>query len=211
MSKVTAEISVSLDGYVAGPDRSLEHPLGEGGERLHEWAFATEAWQASHGRGGGERTADSEIVAALLRDVGAVVMGRGMFGGGSGPWDGSWKGWWGDEPPYHAPVFVLTHHPRGSLEMAGGTTFTFVTGGIAAAIEQARETAGGRDVRIMGGASTINQSLAAGLVEELHLHLVPIVLGAGARLLEGVGDPVLEPLDVVGSPAVTHVRYRVVV
>jgi dihydrofolate reductase len=211
MPKVTAEISVSLDGYVAGPDQSPEKPLGEGGERLHEWAIATEAWLRSHGRDGGERGVDSEIVEGLLRDAGAVVMGRGMFGGGPGEWDESWKGWWGDDPPYHVPVFVLTHHPRERLEMEGGTTFTFVTDGIASAIGQARAAAGEREVRVMGGASTINQALAAGLLDELHLHIAPVVLGSGARLLEDVGDPRLEPVETIHSPAVTHIRYRVVV
>ena len=210
MNRVTAQISVSLDGFVAGPNPSVEHPLGEGGERLHEWAVATESWRAQHGREGGERNASSELIDRVTSGVGAYVMGRRMFGGGEGPWDESWKGWWDDEPPFHAPVFVLTHHPREPLAMEGGTTFTFVTGGIEEAVAQARAAAGAGDVAVAGGASAIQQSLAAGLLDELLLHVVPIVLGGGTRLLEGVGEPVLEPVEVVASPGVTHLRYRVV-
>jgi dihydrofolate reductase len=210
MSKVTCQISISLDGFAAGPEQSVEDPLGKGGTRLHEWVLRTEAWRRQHGLEGGERNADSEVADALTRGVGAYVMGRRMFGGGEGPWDEAWTGWWGDEPPFHAPVFVLTHHAREPLAMQGGTTFTFVTGGIEPALEQARAAAGGQDVAIAGGASAVRQYLAAGLLDELHLHIVPIVLGAGERLLEDVGDPTLEPVGVVASPAVTHVRYRVV-
>jgi len=209
MSAVTCQISVSLDGFVAGPDQTPEDPLGKGGERLHEWAVATESWQRQHGRQGGERSTDSEVVDELLAPVGAVIMGRRMFGGGDGPWDETWKGWWGEEPPFHEPVFVLTHHPRDPLPMEGGTTFTFVTDGIEGALEQARAAAGDRDVAIAGGASAVQQYLAAGLLDELYLHLVPVLLGGGERLLENVGDPVLEPVEVVASPAVTHIRYRV--
>ncbi len=210
MSSVVCQISVSLDGFVAGPDQSLEHPLGAGGERLHEWAFATDSWNAQHGREGGERNADAEVVEEVTAGVGAYVMGRRMFGGGDGPWDEAWTGWWDDEPPFHAPVFVLTHHAREPLPMEGGTTFTFVTDGIEAALEQARAAAGAGDVMVAGGASTVQQYLAAGLLDELYLHIVPVLLGAGTRLLENVGDPNLEPVKVVASPAVTHVRYRVV-
>jgi dihydrofolate reductase len=209
MSSVTAQISISLDGFAAGPNQSLENPLGEGGERLHEWVTATEAWRAQHGMEGGERNADSEVAATLMTGIGAHIMGRRMFGGGEGDWDESWTGWWGEDPPFHAPVFVLTHHERAPLEMEGGTSFTFVTGGIEAALEQARAAAGGRDVAIAGGASTVQQYLAAGLLDELHLHVAPTLLGSGERLLENVGDPVLEPVEVVASPVVTHVRYRV--
>jgi dihydrofolate reductase len=209
MSKVTCQISVSLDGYVAGPNQSPKDPLGEGGERLHEWAVVTEAWREQHGRRGGERNADSEVADEAFENVGAFIMGRKMFGGGDGPWDDAWIGWWGEEPPFHAPVFVLTHHPREPVEMQGGTTFHFVTGGIEAALEQGRAAAGEKDVAIAGGASAINQYLAAGLLDELYLHIVPIVLGGGERLLEDVGDPKLEPVKVVASPAVTHVKYRV--
>jgi dihydrofolate reductase len=178
--------------------------------RLHEWVFATESWNRSHGREGGERNADSEVVDKLTEGVGAYIMGRRMFGGGDGPWDESWKGWWDDNPPYHVPVFVLTHHPREPLPMEGGTTFTFVTDGIESALEQARAAAGDGDVQVAGGASAVQQYLAAGLLDELHLHIAPVLLGAGERLLENVGDPTLEPVAVVGSPAVTHVKYRVV-
>jgi dihydrofolate reductase len=210
MSQVTCQISVSLDGYVAGPNQSLDTPLGEGGERLHEWVIKTEGWRASHGYEGGERSVDSELAAHLMDGIGAYIMGRSMFSHGRGAWDEAWTGWWGEDPPFHAPVYVLTHHERAPVEMQGGTTFHFVTDGIEAALEQARAAAGDQDVAIAGGASTVNQYLAAGLLDQLHLHIVPIVLGGGERLLEGVGDPTLEPVEVVASPAVTHVEYRVV-
>jgi dihydrofolate reductase len=209
MNRVTAQISISLDGFAAGPNQSVDDPLGEGGERLHEWALATAAWREQHGREGGERNADSEVVDEVVQNVGAYIMGRKMFGGGDGPWDETWTGWWGEEPPFHAPVFVLTHHPRSPLTMKGGTTFTFVTEGIEAALEGARAAPGDGNVAIAGGASAIRQYLAAGLLDELYLHIVPVVLGSGERLLEDVGDPALEPVKVVGSPAVTHVKYRV--
>jgi dihydrofolate reductase len=209
MSTVTSHISVSLDGYVAGPNLTMEEPLGEGGERLHEWVLATEGWRRQHGQEGGERNADSEVVERLTDNVGTTIMGRKMFGLGQGEWDLDWKGWWGDDPPFHTPVYVLTHHPREPLAMEGGTTFHFVTEGIEAALEQAKAAAGDKDVHVAGGASAINQYLAAGLLDELHLHIVPLVLGGGARLLENVGDPKLEPVEVVASPAVTHIRYRV--
>ena len=209
MSRVRCHVSVSLDGFAAGPRQSPEHPLGEGGERLHEWALATDAWRRQHGREGGERTIDSEAIEAATRGVGAHVMGRGMFGGGPGPWDASWTGWWGEEPPFHTPVFVLTHHPREPLVMEGGTTFTFVTGGVEAAVDQARDAAGGGSVAVAGGASTVQQALAAGLVDELVLHIVPTFLGSGTRLLENVGEPRLEVVEATTSPAATHVRYRV--
>ena len=210
MSSVTCQISISLDGFVAGPNQSTENPIGEGGERLHEWAFATDTWREQHGSGGGERNADAEVAEEVVQGVGAYIMGRKMFGGGDGPWDETWRGWWGEDPPFHVPVFVLTHHPREPLPMEGGTTFTFVTDGIESALEQARTAAGDKDVMIAGGASAVQQYLAAGLLDELYLHIVPILLGAGERLLEGVGDPRLEPVKVIASPAVTHVKYRVV-
>jgi dihydrofolate reductase len=209
MSLVTSQISVSLDGYVAGPDQSTQDPIGVGGMRLHEWAFATQSWNEQHGREGGERNADAEVIERVTANVGPYVMGRKMFGGGDGRWDESWRGWWGEDPPYHVPTFVLTHHAREPLEMEGGTTFHFVTDGIEAALDEARAAAGDRDVTIAGGASTIQQYIAAGLLDELCLHVVPVVLGAGERLLENVGDPVLEPVEVIASPAVTHIRYRV--
>jgi dihydrofolate reductase len=210
MSSVTCQISISLDGYAAGPNQTLEDPLGQGGPRLHEWAVVTRSWRAQHGLEGGERNVDSEVIDGLFSNVGAYIMGRKMFGGGDGRWDESWKGWWGGDPPYHTPVFVLTHHARESLTMQGGTTFHFVTDGIESALEQARSAAGDTDVSIAGGASTVNQYLAAGLLDELYLHIAPVVLGGGERLLENVGDPALEPVGVIGSPAVTHVKYRVV-
>ena len=216
MSQLRAQISISLDGYIAGPNQSPENPLGEGGEQLHEWAFATQGWRASHGREGGEQSGDSRVIEESTRNVGAYIMGRNMFGPAPtsdapkrGPWDESWKGWWDDDPPFHVPVFVLTHYERERLDMDGGTTFTFVTDGIESALEQARAAAGDQDVSLAGGASAIQQYLAAGLLDELHLHVVPVLLGGGERLLENVGDPKLEPVDVVASPAVTHVKYRV--
>jgi len=210
MSRVTCQISASLDGFVAGPNQSLENPLGEGGERLHEWAIATDAWRARHRREGGEHNADAEVVADVTQNVGAYIMGRKMFGGGDGPHDESWRGWWGEDPPFHVPVFVLTHHAREPLPMEGGTTFTFVTDGIESALEQARAAAGERDVQIAGGATAVQQYLAAGLLDQLYLHTVPVILGAGERLLDGVGDPALEIVDVVNGPGATHVKYRVV-
>jgi dihydrofolate reductase len=210
MTLVTSHISISLDGFVAGPNQTVEDPLGEGGERLHEWAIPTESWRRQHGLKGGEAGPDSDVSDEVQSGVGAYIMGRRMFGGGDGPWDESWRGWWGDDPPFHAPVFVLTHHPREPLEMEGGTTFTFVTDGIETALQQARAAAGDGNVTIAGGASAIRQYLAAGLLDELYLHIVPAALGGGERLLEDVGDPTLEPVDVVASPRATHVKYRVV-
>ena len=210
MSSVTCQISISLDGFVAGPNQSVEDPIGEGGMRLHEWVFKTDSWRGQHGLEGGERTVDSEVVDEIVQGVAAYVMGRKMFGGGDGVWDETWTGWWGGDPPFHAPVFVLTHHPREPLSMQGGTTFTFVTDGIESALEQARTAADGREVAISGGASAVRQYLAAGMLDELYLHIVPIVLGAGERLLENVGEPIVEPVKVVASPAVTHIKYRVV-
>jgi dihydrofolate reductase len=202
MSQVTCQISVSVDGYAAGPDQSEEHPLGVGGERLHTWYF-----------GEAERhPVDAEIAEQLLANTGAYVMGRNMFGPVRGGWEGSdWRGWWGEEPPYHAPVFVLTHHARDPLAMAGGTTFHFVTEGLEVALERAREAAGPDQlVQVAGGASTVSQALAAGAVDELHLHIAPVTLGTGERLFDGVGDLRLEPVETAHSPAATHVRYRVV-
>jgi dihydrofolate reductase len=207
---VACGISISLDGFVAGPHQSLENPIGEGGLGLHKWVFKTAAWQAMEGGEGGERSIDSEVVENATVNVGAYVMGRNMFGPGRGKWDLGWSGWWGEEPPYRAPVFVLTHHPREPLVMRGGTTFTFVTAGIEDALDRARSAARERDVAIAGGASTVRQYIAAGLLDELTLHLVPIVLGRGERLLDGVGQPVFEPIRVISSPAVTHITYRFV-
>jgi dihydrofolate reductase len=209
MSLVTCQISISLDGFVAGPNQSLKNPIGEGGMRLHEWMFETAAWKDVHGEKGGERTADSDVIEEVFQNVGAYIMGRKMFGGGSGPWDSAWRGWWGEDPPYHVPVFVLTHHPRGPLPMGGGTTFNFVTEGIDAALQQARSVAGDKNVVIAGGASAVQQYLAAGRLDELYLHIAPVILGCGERLLERVGNPRLEPVKVVASPSVTHIKYRI--
>ena len=196
MSKVTCDIGISVDGFVAGPNQSLEEPLGEGAERLHRWMFE-------------EPEANAEVIEKIT-SAGAYIMGRNMFGPDRGPtWNPDWAGWWGEEPPYHAPVFVLTHHPRESIPMKGGTTFHFVADGIESAMAQARQAAGDRDVSVAGGASTVNQYLAAGLIDELRLHIAPLVLGAGERLFEGVGDLALEPVETSRTPLVTHVTYRV--
>jgi dihydrofolate reductase len=212
MTKIRFQLAVSVDGYSAGPDQSDENPLGVGGEDLHTWALELEAWRKPHGLEGGEVNASSSVVEELQSNVGATVMGRNMFGGGPGPWreDPQWNGWWGDNPPFHMPVFVLTHHPRGPLEMEGGTTFLFVTEGIESALEQAKQAAEGRDVLIAGGASVVQQYLAAGLVDEFQLHIVPIVLGAGERLLDNVGNLKLEQVRAIEAPGVTHIKYRVV-
>jgi dihydrofolate reductase len=209
MSRVTSHISISLDGFVAGPEQSLDNPLGIGGPRLHQWAFATDEWQRRHGSGSGEASADSDVIAATLENLGAYVMGRNMFGGGPGPWGDDWRGWWGEDPPFHLPVFVLTHHEREPVRMQGDTTFHFVTGGVAEALRQARDAAGDRDVSVVGGANAIQQFLAAGLLDELQLHIVPVLLGSGERLLVDCGDPTLEPIGVVASPRVTHITYRI--
>jgi dihydrofolate reductase len=211
MSRVRVHISVSADGYVAGPNQSEENPLGEAGERLHDWVVALRAWRAPHGLEGGEVNASNAVVEEAQANIGAEVMGRGKFGGGPGPWgEDPWPGWWGEDPPFHMPVFVLTHHQREPLTLSD-TTFTFVTDGIEAALEQARAAAGEKDVLIGGGADVINQYLAAGHVAELELHVVPLLLGGGARLFEGVGPELeLEQIRVVEAPAVAHLKYRVV-
>jgi dihydrofolate reductase len=212
MAQVKVDISMSLDGFVAGPNRTVEEPLGREGERLHEWATRLASWRESHGLPGGEVNADSELLAESQQNVGAVVMGRGMFGGGEGTWgDDPWEGWWGDTPPFKVPVFVLTHHGREPVVKEGGTTFTFVTEGVETAVEQARAAAGGQDVLVAGGANIIQQVLAAGLVDELQIHVAPVLLGDGVRLFEGLGpDRVrLEGIRAIESPAVTHLAYRV--
>ena len=201
---------MSLDGFVAGPAQSLEHPLGIGGEALHEWAFATRAFRETHGDDGGELGLDDDYAASWSRNVGATIMGRNMFGPVRGGWgDESWNGWWGDDPPYHTPVFVLTHHPRASVEMDGGTTFHFVTDGIESALERAFAAAREQDVMIAGGASTAQQYLRAGLVDELEIHVVPALLGGGERLFDDLGDASagFECIELVSSPAVAHYRY----
>ena len=213
MSKVVAEISTSLDGYVAGPNPTLENPLGEGGDQLHEWAVRLKSWRETHGLPDGESGPDDELLAESVATTGAVVMGRQMFSGGEGPWedDANANGWWGDEPPFHKPVFVLTHHAREPLVLKG-TTFTFVTDGLDSAIDDARAAAAEQDVLVAGGADMIDQAIRAGLVDELQLHLAPVLLGAGARLFDGVAPalPRLEITQVIESPLVTHLRYRVV-
>ena len=210
MSRVRALITMSLDGYAAGPDQSLEEPLGKGGEALHEWAIATRSWREQHGQEGGESGVDDRQAVGWSENLGAVVMGRNMFGPVRGPWpDDEWRGWWGDDPPYHTPVFVLTHHERPPLEMEGGTTFHFVTDGIESALERAVAAADGKDVTIVGGASTVQQYLRAGLVDELSVHVAPVLLGGGERLFDNLGGgPVgLEPVELEASPAAAHFRY----
>ena len=179
--------SISLDGYGAGPDQSRENPLGVGGEELHEWMFPTRTFQEMQGNDGGTTGVDDELTRRGFENIGAWILGRNMFAPSRGPWpDDGWKGWWGDNPPYHAPVFVLTHHPRAPIPMEGGTTFHFVTDGVHAALQRAFEAAGGRDVRIGGGVGTIRQYLTAGLIDEVHLAIAPILLGSGEHLLAGI-------------------------
>jgi len=210
MRKFKFNISMSLDGYIAGPNQTLENPLGEGGEQLHEWVFPLKSWRETHGMSGGETGANDDVLREMFADVGSYIMGRNMFGGGPGPWRDEWKGWWGDSPPYHMPVFVLTHHPRDPLSMQGGTTFFFVTAGIQSALQQAREAAGGKDILIGGGANAAQQYLAAGLLDEMELHVVPLILGGGARLLDNLGKEIeLEPLRTVEGPGVVHLKYRI--
>ena len=206
---VRCQISISLDGFVAGPEQSPENPIGVGGMRLHEWAFQTRAWRAQQGLEGGEDNADSKVIEEVFGGVGAYVMGRNMFGPVRGPWDVNWRGWWGDEPPYHAPVFVLTHYPHDPIAMEGGTTFHFITEGFDVAFERAEAAAGDLGVDIAGGASTVRQAFAAGVIDELMLDVVPVLLGAGERLFDGVQDPGLQPVEVIHSPRATHVRYRI--
>jgi dihydrofolate reductase len=206
------DISMSLDGFVAGPNPSLEDPLGGGGERLHEWAFAARSWRERHGRSGGEDNEDSKVIEEATSATGAVIMGRKMFSGGEGPWedDPNADGWWGEDPPFHVPVFVLTSHARETKPMEGGTTFTFVTDGIESALEQARAAAGEKNVAIAGGANVAQQYLAAGLLDEIQIHVAPVLLGGGVRLFaDGAPGPELEATRMIHSPAVTHLRYRV--
>jgi dihydrofolate reductase len=197
MTKITCHMSMSLDGFVAGPDQSRDNPLGVRGLELHRWHL-------------GEPVHEADIAArnSLMAPRGAYVMGRNMFGPIRGEWDEDWRGWWGDEPPYHAPVFVLTHHARDPIEMLGGTTFHFVTEGFDAALAQARDVAGDLGVDIAGGASTVRQAFASGAIDELMLDIAPVLLGSGERLFDGVADPGLDPLEVSHSPLAIHVRYR---
>jgi dihydrofolate reductase len=208
------DITMTLDGYIAGPSPTLERPLGEGGDRIHEWMYQLASFREQHGISGGTTNPDSEILEESMGRTGAIVMGRKMFSGGEGPWqdDPNADGWRGDDPPFHVPVFILTQHPREPVPKQGGTSYTFVTDGIEAALEQARAAAGERDVSISGGASAARQYLDAGLVDELQIHLVPLLLGGGRRLFDDSGTqrPELELTRVIDSPSVTHLRYRVV-
>jgi dihydrofolate reductase len=213
MGQVTASISISLDGFVAGPDATMQDPLGKGGEQLHEWVIRLAAWRRQHGYEGGETGVDDDVMEEENRDTGAVVMGRRMFSGGAGRWedDPNPTGWWGDEPPFRVPVFVVTHHAREPLVL-GATTFTFVTEGVERAVGLAREAAGGGNVHVAGGGSVIEQALLAGLLDGLQLHVVPVLLGGGVRLFDGRGDGDvrLEQDRAIGSEHVAHLRYRVV-
>jgi dihydrofolate reductase len=214
MSKLRCHISISLDGFVAGPNQSAENPLGEGGERLHDWSVSLAAWRAAHDQEGGEVNESTRVMEETTENIGAGVMGRNMFGPpGGGDWgDEEWKGWWGDNPPYHYDVCILTSHPRDPVEMEGGTTYHFVTEGIESALERAREAAGGKDVMLWGGAQVAQQYMGAGLLDELELHVVPVLLGRGARLFDNLGDADvrLEQVRAVAAPGVAHLKYRVV-
>jgi dihydrofolate reductase len=211
MSKLRFRISMSLDGFVAGPNQSVDNPLGVGGMRLHEWAFPLAAFRKMHGLEGGEVNESTAVVAESFANVGATVMGRNMFGGHPGAWDAAkpWNGWWGANPPFHHPVFVLTHHAREPLELEGGTTFTFVTDGIEGALERARRAAGGLDISLGGGANAARQYLAAGLVDEMEISLVPTLLGSGERPFDRVGDDLhgLELVRTVPAPKVVHLKF----
>ena len=212
MTRVRVEsFTISLDGYGAGPNQSVENPLGVGGEAMHDWIVSTRAWRQMHGKEGGATGVDDDFAARGAKQMGAWILGRNMFGPIRGPWpDTNWKGWWGNNPPYHVPVFVLSHHARAPLPMEGGTTFHFVTGGIHEALDRARQAADGMDVQIGGGANTIQQYLRAGLIDELHIAIAPVLLGGGERLFEGVDLPGLgyECVQFVGSEKATHVVLR---
>lgn len=213
MTKVRVEsFTVSLDGYGAGPDQSIDHPLGVGGEELHQWLFPTRTFQrAIFGNEDGATGVDEDFAARGFENIGSWILGRNMFAPSRGDWeDMSWKGWWGDTPPYHAPSFILTHYPRSSIEMDGGTTFHFVTGGIHEALERAREAAAGKDVRIVGGPATIQQYLRAGLIDEMHIAVAPVLLGRGERLFEGVDMRAsgYKCVDHVPTKKATHAIFR---
>jgi dihydrofolate reductase len=211
MSKLRFRISMSLDGFVAGPNQSVENPLGIGGERLHEWVLPLAEWREPHGLPGGEVNESSKVLQESNANIGATIMGRNMFGGHPGPWDARhpWNGWWGENPPFHHPVFVLTHYAREPLVLEGGTTFTFVTEGIEAALDKARRAAGGLDVALGGGANVAQQYLAAGLVDEMEINLAPALLGAGERLFEGIGDDLrgLQLARTIATPKVVHIKF----
>jgi dihydrofolate reductase len=213
VSKLRFNITMTLDGYVAGPNQSAENPLGEGADRLHDWLLKLKTFRTIHGdTTGGETGTNDDVLREAFENVGATIMGRNMFGGGPGPWKKPfWKGWWGDSPPFHHPVFVLTHHAREPLPMQGGTTFSFVTDSIESALNHARRAANGKDVALGGGANVAQQYLTAGLIDELEIHLVPLFLGGGTRLFDNVDcrKVKLEPIRMIGGPAVTHLKYRV--
>ena len=209
---VFLDISMSLDGYVAGPNPTLEEPLGRGGEQLHEWVVKLAAWREPHGLEGGETGPEGDLFAASFGRIGSVIMGRKMFSGGSGPWesDPNADAWWGDDPPFHVPVFVLTHHEREPVEKEGGTTFTFVTDGFESALEQARAAAGDKDVSISGGADVAQQALRVGVVDDVTLHLAPVLLGGGTSLFGDLGtDLTLELTNVLEGSDATHLQYVV--
>jgi dihydrofolate reductase len=210
MTQITLDITMSLDGYVAGPNQTLEDPLGENGMLLHEWVFPLRSWRAAHGLDGGEESADDALIARNLATVGSTVMGRRMFSGGSGPWedDPNAGGWWDDDPPFRTAVFVVTHHPRETLSFANGTEFHFVTDGVETAVAQAREAAGDKDVRVSGGASVATQAFDRGLVDRIDLHIAPLLLGSGARLFDGARFAQLELIEASSSPRVAHLSYR---
>lgn len=211
MSKLRMRISMSLDGFVAGPHQSLENPLGIGGERLHEWAIELDKWRKAHGKTGGETNESSRVMDEQLANIGGTIMGRNMFGGHPGPWksDKPWRGWWGENPPFHHPVFVLTHHAREPLVLGGGNSFTFVTDGIESALAQAKKSAGGKDIALSGGAKACQQYLAAGLVDEMEISVAPILLGSGERLFDRVGDDMhgLDLVRTVAAPHVVHLKF----
>ncbi len=200
MNRIVCHVSISLDGFIAGPDQSRDDPIGVGGLRLHQWHF--DAGEPVHEADAGPRD-------ELAQDRGAYIMGRNMFGPIRGEWDPDWRGWWGDEPPYHAPVFVLTHYAHEPIEMLGGTTFHFVTDGFEAALEQAKAAAGDGEIAIAGGASTVRQAISSGSLDELFLDVIPVLLGRGERIFDDVADPGLEPVEVIASPHATHIRYRI--
>ena len=212
MSRLRFTISMSLDGFIAGPEQSIKHPLGIGGTRLHEWVLPLAAWRSTHGLPGGEVNESTRVVEESIAGIGATIMGRNMFGGHPGAWSEAdpWTGWWGKNPPFRHPVFVITHHRRRPLEMEGGTTFHFVTDGIESALAQARRAAGGKDVSLAGGANVAQQYLKTGLVDQMEIHLVPTLLGGGERLFEGVGDDLhgLELERTIATSAVTHLRFK---
>ena len=213
MSKVRVHMMKSVDGYTAGPNQSPDKPFGDIPEGFLSWVFEQKSFCQDHGMEGGKDGPSSDVLGETSANLGATIIGRNMFGGGTGPWPKpAWTGWWGENPPYHTPVFIITHHPREPLVMQGGTTFHFVTDGIESALDKARAAAGERDIRIGGGANVVNQYLAAGLVDEIELHVVPYILGDGARLLEDLGSPPpgLELIRAVTSPEATHIKYHVI-